>query len=68
METSIFKNAMQECETAIRNLKQNPQPKDIYLIGELVNLWLKNFNLCTILNHKINHDINTETNYETKEN
>ena len=52
METSIFKNAMQECETAIRNLKLNPELKDIYLIGELVNYWLKNYNLFTILNKK----------------
>lgn len=60
METSIFKNAMQECETAIRNLKPNPEPKDVVLIGELVNYWLKNFNLCTILNK--------ENDYESKEN
>lgn len=60
METSIFKNAMQECESSIRNLKQNPLPKDIMLIGELVNLWFKNFNLLTI--------INKETEYESKEN
>lgn len=64
METSIFKNAMQECETAIRNLKQNPQPKDVILIGELVNLWLKNFNLCTILSNELNKEID----YENKEN
>lgn len=60
METSIFKNAMQECETAIRNLKPNPQPKDMMLIGELVNLWFKNLNLTTI--------INKDTDYESKEN
>lgn len=60
METSIFKTAMQECETAIRNLKQNPLPKDMMLIGELVNLWFKNFNFLTI--------INKETDYESKEN
>lgn len=60
METSIFKNAMQECESSIRNLKQNPLPKDMILIGELVNLWFKNFNLLTI--------INKATDYESKEN
>lgn len=60
METSIYKNAMQECESSIRNLKQNPLPKDMMLIGELVNLWFKNFNLLTI--------INKETDYESKEN
>ena len=60
METSIFKNAMQVCESSIRNLKQNPLPKDMMLIGELVNLWFKNFNLLTI--------INKETDYEIKEN
>lgn len=64
METSIFKNAMQECETAIRNLKPNPLPKDVILIGELVNLWLKNFNLCTL----ISNEFNKETDYESKEN
>ena len=60
METSIFKNSMQECESSIRNLKQKPQPKDMMLIGELVNLWFKNFNLLTL--------INKETDYESKEN
>ena len=60
METSTFKHAMQECETAIRNLKQNPLPKDMMLIGELVNYWFKNFNLSTIFNKEID--------YESKEN
>lgn len=60
METSTFKNSMHECEDAIRNLKPNPLPKDMMLIGELVNLWFKNFNLSTI--------INKETDYESKEN
>lgn len=60
METSFLKNAMQECESAIRNLKQNPQPKDLLLIGELVNSWFKNLNLLTL--------INKETDYESKEN
>lgn len=57
METSIFKNAMQECETSIRNLKQNPLPKDMMLIGELVNLWFKNFNLLTIINKDTDNEI-----------
>ena len=56
METSIFKNAMQECETAIRNLKPHPEPKDVYLIGELVNYWLKNFNLCTLFNKETDNE------------
>ena len=60
METSIFKTSMQECESSIRNLNQNPLPKDMMLIGELVNLWFKNFNLLTIINKDID--------YESKEN
>ena len=59
METSIFKQAMQECESAIRNLKPNPLPKDMMLIGELVNLWFKNFNLSTIIN-KVNENESKE--------
>ena len=57
METSIFKQAMQECEAGIRNLKQNPQPKDLMLIGELVNLWFKNLNLSTIINKETDNEI-----------
>ena len=56
METSIFKNSMKECETAIRNLKQNPLPKDMMLIGELVNLWFKNYNLSTIIKKDIDYE------------
>lgn len=49
MEKSTIENSMRECESAIRSLKLNPLPQDIVLIGELVNYWLKSFNLLAIL-------------------
>ncbi len=49
MEKTTFETAMHQCENAIRALKPNPLPQDIILVGELVNYWLKSYNVITIL-------------------
>lgn len=45
MEKSTFLQMMNETVEQIRRLSPDPQPVDIYTVGELANMWLTLYKL-----------------------
>ena len=52
MEKTIYQQTLSDIENQIRNLKLKPLPDDIYLCGELVNLWLNTYKISKYFSSK----------------